>query len=330
MLFLISCSPRRQTVPAESFKVLTVNKTTPVKDQGSSSLCWIYAMLATIESDCLMRGDSVNLSPDFVARHLLEDRAEASYISQGALSLNTLGVAPMLLQLLDKHGIVPYDSYMAEGCNYGVTERRLSRLVSSAAARRIGINALRRQASALLDDAIRPLPLHIWMYRMEYTPRQMANSVCLTDEYAAMTSFTHEPFYQDIVLDVPDNRTGCRFLNLPLDSLLSSVKTALRQGRSVCWEGDISEAGFSFAAGTARLPVHSGDVTQQQRQREFETFRTTDDHCMEIIGMATDKAGTPHFICKNSWGKGNPYGGMMFMSEDYFKMKTIAVVMKAK
>ena len=35
---------------------------TPVKDQGHSSLCWAYAMLATIETEHIQRGDSVNLS----------------------------------------------------------------------------------------------------------------------------------------------------------------------------------------------------------------------------------------------------------------------------
>lgn len=35
---------------------------TPVKDQGHSSLCWAYAMLATIETEHIQMGDSVNRS----------------------------------------------------------------------------------------------------------------------------------------------------------------------------------------------------------------------------------------------------------------------------
>jgi len=31
-------------------------------------------------------------------------------------------------------------------------------------------------------------------------------------------------------------------------------------------------------------------------------------------------------VCKNSWGKDNPYGGFVYMSEKYLKAKTIAVV----
>ena len=55
-------------IPKEKFTVELRLPTTPVKDQGSSSLCWVYGMLATLETEHIMRGDSVNLSPDYVAR----------------------------------------------------------------------------------------------------------------------------------------------------------------------------------------------------------------------------------------------------------------------
>ena len=49
---------------------------------------------------------------------------------------------------------------------------------------------------------------------------------------------------------------------------------------------------------------------------------------MAIIGMAHDANGKRYYIAKNSWGKNNPYGGIMYMSEDYIRMKTIAIVVK--
>jgi len=30
-------------------------------------------------------------------------------------------------------------------------------------------------------------------------------------------------------------------------------------------------------------------------------------------------------VMKNSWGTSNPYHGLMYMSVDYFKIKTVAV-----
>ena len=78
----------------------------------------------------------------------------------------------------------------------------------------------------------------------------------------------------------------------------------------------------------ASLNKRNNHITQTERQRAFETFKTTDDHCMEIVGIAHDSEGTKYFICKNSWGTSNPYGGLLYMSFEYARLNTIAVVMK--
>jgi bleomycin hydrolase len=60
-----------------------VLKTTPVKDQGRSPLCWAYAMLATIETEHLMVGDSVNLSPT-IPRVVPPQQAQRYFLTGGA------------------------------------------------------------------------------------------------------------------------------------------------------------------------------------------------------------------------------------------------------
>lgn len=312
----------------EAFIVETINKTTPVKNQGRSPLCWIYAMLATIESDRLMIGDSVNLSPDYVARMMLRSETLDSYTSGGQDSISLRATAPLLLRLLDEFGAMPYDSYHSER-NYQVLTRRLNRLAAQCVSSKAGIARLLEKADDMMDNGINPVPWHVYMFGAEYTPVEFAHSVCLPGEYRAYTSFTHEPFQEDVRLNVPDNRSGERFRNIPIDSLVNLVVRTLRSGRSVCWEGDITEPGFSFSEGTARLGSHETYLSQEARQRMFESFSTTDDHCMELIGLARDRAGHRYFVCKNSWGTGNPYHGLMFMSVDYARMKTIAVVMKS-
>lgn len=78
----------------------------------------------------------------------------------------------------------------------------------------------------------------------------------------------------------------------------------------------------------ARLP--EGEATgQADRQAAFERFLTTDDHCMAVVGLARDARGELFYIMKNSWGTGNPYGGMVYMAESYLRLKTVAVVMPA-
>lgn len=324
----LACSCGRPQAAKETFAIETVNKATPVKDQGRSPLCWLYAMLAVVESDRLMLGDSVNLSPHFTARAVLADMAERRYLTHGASPVSADGTAADALAAIAEYGVMPYDAYRSE-CSYTALCRKLTALADQGAARLVGLERLRDRAAYMLDTAVNPAPRRVWLYGMEYTPRQFAASVCDPADYAAMTSYTHKPFYEDVVLDVPANRRGRRFYNVPLDTLQARVTAALRSGRSVCWEGGISNGGFSFADGTARLADEAAEVTQAARQKAFERFEVTDDHCMAIIGTARDGRGRLYFVCKNSWGTDNPYGGLMYMSEQYFRLNTVAVVMKA-
>ena len=119
-----------------------------------------------------------------------------------------------------------------------------------------------------------------------------------------------------------------RFYNISIDKLMRTIIGALRHGHPVCWEGDISEPGFNFYSGIATLTDEDHTPTQQERQRAFEQFQTTDDHCMELCGLAHDRSGRLFFIAKNSWGTDNPYGGFMYLSYNYVRMKTIGVMMK--
>lgn len=59
-------------------------RTTPVKNQGQNDLCWLYAMLATIETEHLMRGDSVHLSVAYPTKCLLEELTRERYLSRAA------------------------------------------------------------------------------------------------------------------------------------------------------------------------------------------------------------------------------------------------------
>ena len=43
--------------------------------------------------------------------------------------------------------------------------------------------------------------------------------------------------------------------NLPLDEMMEVADYALTHGYTVCWDGDVSEKGFSFKNGVAINPV---------------------------------------------------------------------------
>lgn len=325
-----------RTYGTERFTVEVLNGYTPVKNQGRNFLCWAYAMLATIETEHIMRGDSVNLSVKYVARNLLLDNGRRYYLSGGGSPFSMRGMGLTLLNYAGRDGLVAYDAYRDdEDADLEVLCNKVKRIAVKAVNTRAGLGRFGREAAALADETLGTAPRNVYMLGARYTPQEFARSVCAPGEYVALTSFTHHPFYTRFVLEVPDNWEHNEFYNIPLDTLMSVVERAVRRGHGVCWEGDTSESGFSFARGTARLtdgitasgdtPEPATDLSAAARQRAFERFETTDDHCMTIVGLARDGAGSLYFIMKNSWGTANPYGGLMYVSADYVRMKTVAV-----
>ena len=314
-------APRR--VMENRYKTDAFVKQTPVRNQGRSSLCWAYAMLGTIESERLMLGDSVNLSVDYLARMLLKEQAREVFFAGGRKRVSLRGTASMALRLLERYGMLHDDSYHGRQVNYDVLERK----VQLAASRSVSLSETDRLVDELLDTEVGFMPRFVFFKHAEYTPREFAHSVCLPHEYLSLTSFTHHPYGHSFVLEIPDNQYRDTFMNVPLDTLVSHVKRALQAGHPVCWEGDVSEPGFSFAQGVAMLPNETVKVTPAERQRQFETLKTTDDHCMVLVGLAHDEHGKSYYIAKNSWGKRNPFGGYMYLSDNYLRLKTVAVYM---
>ncbi|WP_025001796.1 C1 family peptidase [Prevotella dentasini] len=334
LLALIGCGKQSQKDIYRPLRLTDdiVLKTTPVKNQGSSPLCWVYAMLATIETEHLQQGDSVHLSPDYVARMYLTEQATHRLYTQGGKSdrpITMRGMPGMLINLIETYGLQHFDAYhRPDDADYNMLCRRIEKSLSTPA--KDSPQSRLADISLLLDKGLGYPPRQVFMLGAVYTPLEFAHSVCRSDEYEALTSFTHHPFGQRFALEVPDNYYHNTFLNVPIDTMMARIVRALRQGHPVCWEGDISEPGFSFEHGTATLHNEKEKVSQKHRQYSFEAHKTTDDHCMEITGLAHDSRGRLFFRCKNSWGNDNPYNGFMYLSENYIRLKTIAVFLPAE
>lgn len=316
-----------ELMPQKTFTIDVLNRMTPVKDQGTNENCWAYAMLSAIETEHLMQGDSVHLSVDYAMRALLEEQFEQTYLCQGKNRTTVRGMAQTLLNVMDRKGMYPYDAYHpSHPINHRMMGKKILLLGKTAINHHAGLRPFQPQVKKVLDEAYGAVPHQVYMLRATYTPCEFARSVCAPDEYVTLTSFTHHPFGFPFVLELPDNWERNEQLNLPIDSMMNVMMRAVNSGHGVCWEGDVSNRFFSFRKGIAELPAGT-DVSQQARQKAFECFDTTDDHCMAVVGMAHDAEGQRFFIMKNSWGKKNPYGGLMYVSEDYVRLKTIAVVL---
>lgn len=191
-----------------------------------------------------------------------------------------------------------------------------------------------------------------------YTPKSYAESLGLKyDDYVSLTSFNHEPFYSSYVIEVQDNWRWAQSYNLPIDELMRTMEDAVKNGYTFAWGADVSEDYFGRRGNSiAKLPsnlgtahdlkgsdaarwtgtdgkkaveVKDGDeptVTQEMRQKAYDNWETTDDHGMQIYGLAKDPSGKEYFMVKNSWGFYGPYKGHFYASKGYVAYKTMNIL----
>lgn len=180
-----SCNTPQGSVVQET-KLIS---TTPVKNQGKSSLCWAYAMLATMESEHIMKGDSVNLSVAYIARMMLQEKAVEYYFSKGTKPISMRGMAPMLIHYINKYGIVPYDSYEdKKDIDMRVLRRKVEFLCRNAIAQQIGIEKLKSRLNRLFDDEMGYMPAKtVYISVLNIRPKSLPTA------YASLTNMRCSP-----------------------------------------------------------------------------------------------------------------------------------------
>ncbi len=319
---------------------------TSVKSQDRTGTCWSFATTSFLESELLRMGKGEHdLSEMFTVRTIYEDKARNYILRQGKANFGQGSLAHDVLRAVSLAGVVPQEVYSGllpgqKRYDHSEMEAVLKGMLDGVLKGKHPSPYWPDAFRAVLDVYMQPVPEHFNYRGKSYTPRTFAESLGISpDDYISFTSFTHHPFYTSFVLEIPDNYSNGSYYNLPLDELVAVVDEAIAKGYTVAWDGDVSEEGFSARAGLAVLPAdpdrsdlftRPGEelkVTQDMRQQGFMDFSTTDDHLMHIVGMAHDQNGTKYYIVKNSWGKIGPYGGVVYISEAYFRMKTIAVTM---
>jgi bleomycin hydrolase len=126
------------------------------------------------------------------------------------------------------------------------------------------------------------------------------------------------------------NWTNDTYYNVPLNVFSRITDSALKKGYTVGWDGDAEDEYFQYYNGLAWLP-RSISNDQRGRQTAFEDQTTLLNHMMHIVGVTKDKYGSKWYYVKNSWGdNSNNLGGFLFMRDDYFKVRTVAIIVNKK
>lgn len=343
---------------------------TSVKDQYRSGTCWSFSGLSFLESEMIRLGKpAVDLSEMFIVWHTYSTKAKKHVRVHGNLNFSAGGAFHDVTNMISEYGIVPESVY--NGLNYGEEKHVHGEMdnVLKDHVEAVVKNGNRKLSTVWLESVegtlnsyLGELPTKFEYEGKQYTPQSFASDfVGLNmDDYVEISSYTHHPFYDKFILEVPDNWSWDEVYNVPLEDLEAIIDYSLGNGFTVAWAADVSEKGFATSnKGVAVLPAAPEEnmsdaeiakwealpkkdkekelyklekpvpellVTQAMRQTAFDNYQTTDDHGMHIIGTAKDQEGHTFYKVKNSWGDYNKYDGYFYASKPYVNYKTMCIM----
>jgi bleomycin hydrolase len=146
------------------------------------------------------------------------------------------------------------------------------------------------------------------------------------DDYVDVLSYRQQPFGGQVEYEVPDNWWHSKdYYNVPLDTFMTILRSALGRGYSVSLGGDVSEPGKSPEKKVFMIPsfdIPSGAIDDDARQFRFSNGTTTDDHGIHLIGYQ-EANGKGWFLIKDSGSSAFNYEpkGYYVLTEDYVKLK---------
>ncbi|ACU05821.1 MULTISPECIES: aminopeptidase C [Pedobacter] len=325
---------------------------TSIKDQKSSGTCWSYSTNSFLESEMIRMGKKpVDLADLFTARNAYIEKGINYVRMHGALTLGDGGACHDVINMFAKYGALPQEVY--NGNNYGSpgSSDRMNKLTEAILKKAVAGKfdpSWKAKYIATIDSCMGAVPEKFTYEGKEYTPKTFAKEVVGINpaDYVELSSFTTSPYYEKTVLMVPDNWSYDQVYNVQMNDITSIIDNALKKGFTVAWATDVSEKGFSWKNGVAYVPEKDFDnmsadekktmfngpkpekeITVDMRQTAFDDYETTDDHGMQITGIAKDQAGKEYYIVKNSWGVSNDYKGYLYVTRNFVKYKTTAFLL---
>ena len=313
------------------------------------------------------KGIELDLSEMFIVNHNMLDRATYFVRQYGEGSQYAPGGSAYdVLYCMEHYGLVTQDAMpgirygdtlpnhtevdaICKGFLNGITGGKVKKLSP----------VWREAFQAIWDTYLGKCPETFTYNGKTYTPLEFKEWLGLKEsDYVSLTSYTHHPFYTRFALEVPDNWRMDQMYNVPMDEMMQIIDNAIRHGYTLAWGADVSETGFTrkgigvmpdadhgaditgsdaakwlgLSADDKRKeltkkPLPEVEVTQEMRQKAYDNWETTDDHGMQLFGIAKDQNGKEYYMVKNSWGTAkSDYKGIWYVSRAFMAYKTNNIV----
>jgi bleomycin hydrolase len=358
-VFILACSISSGLLAQEpekySFKTVKECAATEVKDQGKTGTCWAFSGSSLIESELMRLGiTDVDASEIYIVRCIYQAKAENYVRRQGNARLTEGGLAHDVFMAIMKHGMMPQKAYPGKqkgAYDHSNIEPELKKLcdeiLASGKSGRLA-TAWQKRIEAYLNEQFGEVPKEFSYNDKKYSAQSYAVALGIEpQDFVTLTSFTHHPFYQSFVLEIPDNFSNGLYYNLPLNEMMRCINSAVQNGYTVSWDADVSNKGFAAKHGIAIVPKIDWEakndvqktntfkyreteksITQELRQELFDLQETQDDHLMHITGIVSESNTSGIFYrVKNSWGEISDLKGYFHASEAYLRLNTIGVTL---
>ncbi|CAM3448731.1 hypothetical protein FLLO111716_11175 [Flavobacterium longum] len=329
---------------------------TSVKNQGSAGTCWSYSGNSFIESEMMRMGKQpVELAPVYTARMVYQSKARNYILLNGNMGLGDGGETHDAINIYKRFGAMPKVAYTGEDYGKGTVKSDefqkgfkeiLDKYLKSDDPKR-GIS-WQEEINRYLDEKLGKLPETFAYAGKNYTPVTFSKEVVgiNPDDYVEFSSFKDNPYYEKVLLPFADNWSYEKVYNVPMTELTEIIDNALAKGYTIAWSSDVSEPYFSWRNGVAEVPdLDLDNITPEQKKTLFDgpvvekkitedmrlegiySQKTTDDHAMQIVGIAKDQTGKEYYKVKNSWGETNDFKGYLYVTKTFVQLKSTGILL---
>jgi bleomycin hydrolase len=315
---------------------------TPRISQGMTGSCWCFSATSYFESEIYrLSNREIKLSEMYTIYWEYVEKARR-FVQQRGDSVFSLGSEPnALIRVWKKYGVVPASSYSGKKATdkiYYHTKmfNEMDKYLESVKQQNTWNEpTVIATIQSTLNYYMSEPPSSVEVQGKKMTPQEYLKNVLQLnlDDYQDVMSLMQQPYNKKVEYEVSDNWWHNQdYLNVPLDTFMRIIKTAVRKGYTVCIVGDITESGYEPQENVALVPTYdipAEYIDENARQIRFGVRQTTDDHAIHLVGYLT-KDGKDWYLIKDS-GSSARNGkkenqGYFFYSEDYVKLKMMNLI----